>query len=175
MTHPVPEQVTEALSPVRERLVRAARTDAEALLAEADQEAAALLERARAEARAILDAARREGEADGSDAARDLLVRARREARTRTLAARRESFEEVRRQAAGRVRDLRGSDGYAALREELERRARVLLGPAAEVSEHADGGVVARVQGRRVDLSLTALADRALDRMGGQVRSLWEA
>ncbi|EKX65016.1 hypothetical protein STRIP9103_07529 [Streptomyces ipomoeae 91-03] len=42
------------------------------------------------------------------------------------------------------------------------------------MSEHADGGVVARVPGRRVDLSLTALADRALDRMGGEVRSLWE-
>lgn len=50
----------------------------------------------------------------------------------------------------------------------------MLLGAGAEVTEHADGGVVAQVPGRRVDLSLTALADRALDGMGAEVRSLWE-
>ncbi|WP_048820688.1 hypothetical protein, partial [Streptomyces ipomoeae] len=105
---------------------------------------------------------------------RELLVRARREARSRTLAARREAYEGLRRDAAERVRALRRTDGYVSLRKRLEHRARVLLGSGAEVSEHADGGVVARVPGRRVDLSLTALADRALDRMGGEVRSLWE-
>ena len=45
---------------------------------------------------------------------------------------------------------------------------------SAEVTEHSEGGVVARAPGRRVDLSLPALADRALDRLGGEVRALWE-
>jgi vacuolar-type H+-ATPase subunit E/Vma4 len=174
MTTPAPDQTTDALHPVRAGLLRAAHSDAEALLARTGREAAALLDQARAEARAILDEARRQGESDGADAARDLLVRARREARSRALAARRESYDELRREAAERVRELRGTDGFASLRERLEHRARVLLGAGAEVSEHADGGVVARVPGRRVDLSLTTLADRALDRMGAEVRSLWE-
>ncbi|GGT00799.1 hypothetical protein GCM10010254_21180 [Streptomyces chromofuscus] len=80
----------------------------------------------------------------------------------------------MRNEAAERVRALRGTDGYTSLRGWLEQRARVLLGPAAEVTEHADGGVVARAPGRRVDLSLTTLADRAVDRVRGEVRSLWE-
>ncbi|MDX2692090.1 hypothetical protein Sipo8835_11090 [Streptomyces ipomoeae] len=174
MTLPAPNQTIDALRPVRAGLLRAARVDSEALLARAEREAAALLDQARAEARAILDEARRQGEADGAGATRELLVRARREARSRTLAARREAYEGLRRDAAERVRALRRTDGYVSLRKRLEHRARVLLGSGAEVSEHADGGVVARVPGRRVDLSLTALADRALDRMGGEVRSLWE-
>ncbi|WP_405577270.1 hypothetical protein [Streptomyces sp. NBC_01092] len=174
MTTPAPDQTADALHPVRVELLRAAHSDAEAVLARAEREADTLLGQARAEARSILDEARRQGEADGADSARDLRVRARREARSGTLAARRESYEELRRAAAERVRELRGTSDYTSLRERLERRARVLLGPGAEVSEHADGGVVGHAPGRRVDLSLTALADRALERMGAEVRSLWE-
>ena len=173
MTTPAPDQRTDALDPVRAGLLRAAHADTEALLARTEREAAALLDQTRAEARAILDDARRQGESDGADAARDLLVRARREARSRTLAARREAYDGLRREVVERAGDLRLANGYASVRERLEHRARVLLGPSAEVSEHPDGGVVARAPGRRVDLSLTALADRALDRMGAEVRSLW--
>ncbi|MER6092283.1 hypothetical protein [Streptomyces bluensis] len=174
MTPPAPDQTTDALHPVRAGLLRSAHADAAALLARTERETAARLDQARAEARAILDEARRQGEADGADAARDLLVTARRQARSRTLAARREAYEELRHEAAERVRELRRTDGYTTVRERLEQRARVLLGPAAEVSEHAEGGVVGRAAGKQVDLSLTVLADRALDRMGGEVRSLWE-
>jgi vacuolar-type H+-ATPase subunit E/Vma4 len=174
MTTPAPDQTTEALHPVRAGLLREAHADEEALLTRTEREAATLLDQARAEARAILDEARRQGEADGADAARDLLVRARREARSRMLTARREAYEELRRETAERVRGLRRSEDYASIRERLEHRAGILLGPDAEVSEHADGGVVARAPGRRGDLSLTALADHALDRIGGEVRSLWE-
>ncbi|KOT42673.1 hypothetical protein ADK41_07710 [Streptomyces caelestis] len=168
------DRTTDALHPVRAGLLREAHADAEALLSRAGREADALLGRARAEARALLEEARRQGEAEGADAARDLLVEARRKARSRTLAARREAYEELRREAAERVRELRATGGYASLRKRLEHRARALLGPGAEVREHADGGVVARAPGRRADLSLTALADRALDRTGAEARSLWE-
>lgn len=174
MTSRAADHTKDALHPVRAGLLRAAHDDADTLSARAEREAAARLDQARAEARAILEDARRQGEADGADAARDRLVRARREARSRTLSARREPYEELRREAAERVRELRRADGYPLLRERLERHARVLLGPGAELTEHTDGGVVAQVPGRRVDLSLTALADRALDSMGAEVRSLWE-
>ncbi|WP_149179703.1 hypothetical protein [Streptomyces sp. TRM49041] len=174
MRDPAAQRTTDVLAPVRAELVRAARTDAEALLARTEAEAAAVLDRARADARTTLDEARRQGEADGSAAARDRLVRARREARSRTLAARRESYEELRRQAAEQVGALCRGDGHASLRARLEHRARVLLGPDSEVTALPEGGVEARAPGRRVDLSPAALADRALDRMGAEVRSLWE-
>ncbi|MGW2928693.1 hypothetical protein ACWC8S_27860, partial [Streptomyces fungicidicus] len=132
------------------------------------------LHRARPQAAAVLDEAHRQGEADGADAARDLLVRARRKARARTLAARRESYAELRREVTARVRALRRTDGYADLLERLDHRARALLGPDAEVTEHPEGGVVARAPGKGADLSLPALAGRALDRLGGEVRTLWE-
>ncbi|MFE8969844.1 hypothetical protein ACFYMR_24980 [Streptomyces albogriseolus] len=169
-----PDRTADALHPVRAELLRAARADADALLARTGQETAALLDRARAEARTVLDEARRQGEADGADGARELLVRARREARSRTLAARRESYDELRREVTARVGALRLTDGYADLLERLGHRARVLLGPGAEVTGHPEGGVLARAPGRRADLSLPALAERALDRLGGEVRTLWE-
>jgi vacuolar-type H+-ATPase subunit E/Vma4 len=174
MTAPAPDRAAEALGPVRAELLRAAHADAEAVLDRAEREAATLLDRARAEARAILEEARRQGEADGAAAARDLLVRARRQARTRTLAARREAYDALRHETAARVGELRRTTDYPGLRKRLERRARLLLGPGAEVIEHPGGGVVARAPGRRVDLSLTALADRALERMRGEVGTLWE-
>ncbi|MCZ4602784.1 hypothetical protein O3S80_03145 [Streptomyces sp. Lzd4kr] len=174
MTTPAPEQTSDALSPVRAELLRAAHSEAETLLARAERDAAARVDEARVEARSILDAARRQGEADGADAARDLLVGARREARSRTLSARREAYEELRREAAERMQEVRRTDEYPPLRQRLEHRVRVLLGPGVGMTEHADGGVVAEASGRRVDLSLPALADRALDRMGGEARNLWE-
>ncbi|MGK3940995.1 hypothetical protein ABK046_21475 [Streptomyces caeruleatus] len=174
MTPPAPAPATAALDPVRAALLRAAHADAEAVLARAEREAAALLDRAHAEARAMLDEARRQGEADGAAAARDRLVRARREARSRTLAARRKAYGTLRRESAERVEEWRGTPDYPGLRERLERRARVLLGPGAQVTEDPHGGVVAHTPGRRVDLSLPTLAHQALDRMGGEVRRLWE-
>ncbi|MFF9060976.1 V-type ATP synthase subunit E family protein [Streptomyces sp. NPDC014882] len=164
----------DALHPVRAELLRAAHADAEALSARAEEEAAARIAQAEAEARSILDEARRQGEADGAATARDRLVAARRQARSRTLSARREPYEELRREAAERVRGLRRADDYARFRERLEQRARTFLGADAEVTEPADGGVVAQVPGKRVDLSLTALAEHALDDMGAEVRTLWE-
>ncbi|WNZ06584.1 hypothetical protein [Streptomyces sp. 11x1] len=174
MTPTTPGRTADALDPVRAEMLRAARTDAEALSARAATEAAAVLDGAGAGAAAVLDEARRQGEADGATAARDLLLRARREARSRILSARREAYDDLRRAIADRVGELRRTDDYADLRGRLERLARALLGPDAEVTEHPEGGVVARAPGRRVDLSLTALADRALDRLGGEVRVLWE-
>ncbi|MFE9773703.1 hypothetical protein ACFYOV_18945 [Streptomyces sp. NPDC005931] len=174
MTRPVADRAAEALAPVRAEVLRAARADAEQILARAAAEDAARLERARTEARTILGEARRLGEADGVAAARGLLVAARREARARALTVRREAYEDLRRTAAERVGQLRDTAEGALLRERLEERARALLGPGAEVSGHPDGGVVARAPGRRVDFSLTTLAERALDRMGAEVRHLWE-
>ncbi|GAB7035462.1 V-type ATP synthase subunit E family protein [Streptomyces sp. NPDC021749] len=173
MRTPVPGEAGAALEPVRTELLRAAHADAQALRAEADREAADVLEAARAEERSILDEARRQGEAEGEAAGRAVLVQARRTARAGDLGARRAAYEQLRRLATARVRALRDTDGYRSLLHRLVLRARGLLGPDAEVTEHPDGGVVARAAGRYVDCTLDALAARALDRLGSEVEKLW--
>jgi vacuolar-type H+-ATPase subunit E/Vma4 len=176
MKAPAPDQAGDgdALGPVRAELLRAAHADADALLARTEREAAAAIDKARAEARTILAEARRQGEADGAAAARDLRMRARHEARSRQLATRRQMYDELRRRATEHVRELRQEGDYDSVLERLRQRARRLLGPDADITEHADGGVVAQAAGRRVDCTLDALAARALDRMGTEVERLWE-
>ncbi|MCQ4080611.1 hypothetical protein NGB36_08340 [Streptomyces sp. RB6PN25] len=170
MTTPQAGQA-DALAPVRTALLRAARTDADALLAQARADAAQTLDAVRAEAQAILDEARRQGEADGAAAARQLRMHAHRAARARQLAARSEVYAELRRQVTEGVRELRHAEEYPAIRDRLAARARRLLGPDASVEEHPGGGVVAVAPGRRVDLTLDALATRGLERCDAE--ALW--
>ncbi|WP_127361142.1 V-type ATP synthase subunit E family protein [Actinacidiphila soli] len=173
MRPPAPDQAASALQPVRERLLRSARADAEELLARADQEAGALLDAARAQAAAILDDARKQGEADAAQGHTAELTRVRRTTRARELAVRRQAYEELRRRTTERVRELRHTPDYPAIRDRLTRRARRLLGPDCEVAEHPGGGIVAHAPGRRADCTLDALAARALDRLGAQTETLW--
>ncbi|MFG2859185.1 hypothetical protein [Streptomyces sioyaensis] len=173
MRTPAPDAAGAALEPVRAELLRTAHAEARELLARADREAADLLDAARAEGRAILGASRRQGEAEGAAAGRAALVQARRTARARELDVRREAYEELRLRATERVRALRHAADYEAVLDRLARRARRILGPEADVTEHPDGGVVAHAPGRRVDCTLDALAARALDRIGAEAETLW--
>jgi hypothetical protein len=58
---------------------------------------------------------------------------------------------------------MRDDPGYPQLRKALEDVARHALGRSARISDADGGGVVGRRAGRRVDLSLTGFADRAVD------------
>lgn len=169
---PAPDRAA-ALEPVRAQLLRSAHADAQARLAAADRQAAAVLEHARETAEASLDEARRQGEADAAQARTGELTRARRRARAAQLAVRRQAYEELRRRVTDRVLGLRQADEYAALLDLLGERARGLLGPDAELAEDKDGGLVGHVPGRRADLTLRTLAERALDRLGGEAETLW--
>ncbi|MBU3865778.1 hypothetical protein KN815_17385 [Streptomyces sp. 4503] len=171
---PTSDQAVTALAPVRAALLRTARDEARGLLDRADREAAALLGEARATARSLLEEASRQGEQDGAAAARTIRAGARRAARVRTLAVRREAYEELRRRAFTRGRELREDPArYPAARDRLRRRASRLLGPDAEVTEAPDGGVVGRAAGRRAECTLDSLTARALDRLGVEVEALW--
>lgn len=163
---PHPHEVDPGvLAPVRAALLAAARQEADRGEAQARARAAETLTAAAGRADAIVSAARAAGAADAEAVARIDLGRARRAARARTLRARREAYDRLRResrQAVGRVRD---EPGYAAIRATLTAAAQRLLGPDAEVVDAEGGGVIARTGSRRVDLSLRALADRAVDRV----------
>lgn len=173
MSRPASSKATAALAPVRSELVRAARVQAQALLDHADREADDTVRRARAEADALLDEACRQGEEDGSGAARAVLAQARRLARDRELAAHREAYEGLRRLVVEHVRTLRHSPGYPALLDRIDERARRVLGPDCQVTEHPRGGAVAVAGGRQADFTLDALAARVLVRIGPEAETLW--
>jgi hypothetical protein len=159
-----------ALAPVRDALLARARADAAAALADADTDAAAVLAEAREQAAALLREAREQGEREAAALRTREHARAGREARTVVLGAQRAALEELRRRGRAAARAL-GED--PALLDRLRARLLADLGPDAVVRDHPDGGLVAEAPGRRVDASLGALADRALDALGVEVQGLW--
>jgi vacuolar-type H+-ATPase subunit E/Vma4 len=167
------DRTHRALAPLRQELLRAAHADAEAEVAAARQAAEEEVAAARAEADRVLAAARDAGAREGAAAAVSALVLARSRARARELAARSELLDALRQEVAERLLAVRNDAGWADLQAALALRARALLGPDAAVTELPDGGVVATVPGRRVDLSLTALADAAVGLSAAAVERLW--
>lgn len=163
----------DPLAPVRESLLARARADAERVGAEAAAEADGVLSTARRQAETILADAREQGAAEAARVAAAARARARRQARGLLLAGQRQALEALRRRSRDAVTALRGDPNHRLLRRRLERIARELAGPGATVVESPDGGVVAEGPGRRVDCSLTALADRAVDALGAKAEGLW--
>jgi vacuolar-type H+-ATPase subunit E/Vma4 len=164
-----------ALAPVRARLLRRAERDADAALAAARADAAARIASARAQADAVLQEARVQGAALAAAEASARRSSARRRERALELAVEREVYEAVRDGVERRVRALRDEPGYPDVRGALEVQARALLGPDAEIVEDPGGGVLATAPGRRVDLTLRAIAARAMDALGEEVTRLWTA
>jgi len=163
MTAGTDQALSEALAPVRAALLATARHDADQRVASAHARAAEILAAARERAEGINSAARDAGIADAETVFATEQARSRRAARARTLRARREAYEQLRLRSREAVVGMRGEPGYAAIRATLTTAGSRLLGPAAEIVEADGGGVIARSAGRRVDLSLTAFADRAVD------------
>ena len=163
----------EPLQPVKQALLATARADAERLLADADAEATASVSRAEAEADRIRTAARAQGAADAEAVLVAERARARRRARAQVLGAQREAYDDLRVRVARALPELRASAGYAAWQDAVRRQVQEMLGEGAVLAEHPDGGVVGEAPGRRVAVTLTALADEAVDALGADVEGLW--
>lgn len=162
-----------ALEPVRAQLIRRARAEADATLAAARTEVADQVASARARAAAILDEARAQGEAQAAAQTAAQRSSARRKARAMELDAERAVYAAVRAEIERGVLALRDAPDYRLLHAGLERRARDLLGPHARLVADPRGGVVGTAPGLRVDLSLPAVAARALGAIGEEVARLW--
>ncbi|NMH97778.1 hypothetical protein [Pseudonocardia acidicola] len=160
-----------ALDPVRAALLREARADADRVVGAARCDAAAVLDAARARAAAVLAAATAAGKADGAARAARAQARARRERHAAVLAARTAAYAELRAQVRAAVREL--PRWCPDLRDRLAARARAVLGPEAVLTATPDGGVLAELPGRRLELSLDALADLAVDGLGAEAELLW--
>ncbi|KPN18852.1 MULTISPECIES: flagellar assembly protein FliH [Arthrobacter] len=170
----LPRSAGPALEPIREAIRADAAAQSGRILDTAERQAAEIRQRGRSEAEQI----RSRAEADGREAARAEAqlrsARARRAAGGTVLAAEEELRGELRREVLAQAAALRSGPRYPALLDALRDQARELLGPDAHVVEAPAGGVTATLGSRSVDLSLPALADAALERHAGEVRSLWQ-
>jgi vacuolar-type H+-ATPase subunit E/Vma4 len=167
------EQAGAALRPLRHELLRRAAADADRRTAAARADATRTVAQAQAEAADLLAAARMRGGAQArADLAADRAA-AGRSRRADILDLQYQAYEQLR--AAGRaaVRGLRADPGYAEIRQSLSRLATTLLGPDATLVEDPDGGIVATAGGRRLDLTLAAIADRALEAVAPDMDGLW--
>ncbi len=164
----------EALDPVRAALLADARRDAARLLAAADAEVEAIRRRSAEECDRIQRDARARGEAEAQETLAAERARARRRSRTVVLRARGEVYQELRRRVREAAGALRQAADYPALHARLVEEARAAVGADAQVTETPDG-VVAEAHGHRAALSLTAVAEDVLDRMGPDLERLWSA
>jgi vacuolar-type H+-ATPase subunit E/Vma4 len=162
-----------ALAPVRAALLRRAGGDAERALAAARADVRAIHAGADAEAAAITAHA----EASGMARAREQVAGARRHAerarRAADLAAQRDVYAQWRTLATAAVQRLRDTPDYPAIRDALRAAAVQLLGPQAVIVEDPAGGVVAHGDGRTLDLRLSTIAARTLDRIEPEIGGLW--
>ena len=160
---------------LRATLLVGAEREAESLVASAEAHAVDERERARADAEVAVGRAGAEGrEAGELESARSRAL-ARRRASRLVLEARQAVYADFRREALEAVLALRSEDGYAALLDRLSDEARKTLGEGAEVEVDPDdvGGGRARAGRRSLDLTLPALADDCMARLGGRLEELW--
>lgn len=164
---------TDALGPVRAALLARARTEAAAEVARAEEAARAILLDAGRRADAVRQQARARGEADAQAVLVATRARARREARSVVMGAQSEVVAALRARVHAGLQGLRDDPVYADIESRLESQARVLLGPEARLTADPSGGYVAEAGGRQVELTLAAVADRVLERLGPDLQSLW--
>lgn len=168
-----PTSSSDHLSPLRESLLSRARQDAAATVAAADEVARTTLAEARADAESLLVEARALGEREADTVLDAQRAQAVRQARAVVLGARRTVFDDLYRRARSTVQELRHDSDYPAILEALRQQLRRELGPEATIREHASGGVVGQQAGRSLAFSLDDLADRIVDRLGGEIEQLW--
>jgi vacuolar-type H+-ATPase subunit E/Vma4 len=167
--------LTAQLAPLEAAVIAAARKDADAQLEAAKAKAAAVVAEAEGNARAVLEQAASEGRGAAKRAAEHRLVDGRRQARRLILGAQQAAYQHLVREAIRATEDLRQRPEYTDLERRLIETAKDVLGADAEIVPNPDGhgGVRASAGGRTVDLTLTALARRCIERLGEDVTRLW--
>lgn len=161
-----------ALEPVRAAMLRRAAHDAAQAVARARDGAAATITQAQRDADEAVARARAAGAAQARPVAMAELSRSRQVARSVALGADMAVRDEVVRKIKDAVLALRDDPEYPLLRDRLSGLAARAAGPGAVVTEHPQGGVIARAGGVTVDCSLPRLADRAVAALGAQIAAL---
>lgn len=159
---------------MREAALTGADARAEAILREASERAGRLLADARREAEQVRVRARSQAARRADAEERVELARAREQARASVLRAEgavwRQAIAAVRAAAAA----LPGDPRYERRLARLASEARMRLGDGrVEVTAAPRGGLLARSDGRQIDLSLDAEATRCLIALGDELEALW--
>ena len=164
--------LADRLEPVRQAVLADARSRADDIVAGARREAREVVDRAQREVdEAVADAVRRSTIAARAHAD-ELRARAAADAHTEELSARERICQQLRDAVREAARGLRDDPRYPGLLDDLEARARTQLGPDARIERDPEGGIVAVADRRRVDYSLRALAERAIE-AHPEVVTLW--
>ena len=163
-----------SLAPVREAMLYRAHAQAGQIIAGARRQAGDMLEQAQAQAAGNLAIASRAGQQQAVSLAAARRNRGRRDAQAILLRAQRDAYDLLQAKVRAAVTGLRYEPGYEQMKGRLTELAVGLAGPGATVTEHPDGGVVARTPEVVVDCSLPRLADAAVAALGPQVAGLWE-
>jgi vacuolar-type H+-ATPase subunit E/Vma4 len=163
------------LGPLSEQLTKASDAATAQVLQDAEDQAVAIADEAREEAERRRDEARRQGLATADQHARQSLVAARRSAARLILAQRQAAIDELRSSCLEAVMGLREDPGYSELEDRLTEVAQATLGDSCEIERDPDrsGGVLASTETRLVDLTLPALVDECLDRIGIEIEEMW--
>jgi hypothetical protein len=163
-----------SLEPVRIALLAEAESEAERRAGRADEQAAAQVRQAEEQKAALILRARTEGEAAAALEAASELAQARRRARQLVLEAQRAVYDDVRREAHATAQRLRSEERYRDVLDRLAARVGEELGADAEIErDPPDGGVIGRLDNRRVDHTLPAVVERWLARHAIDLERLW--
>lgn len=166
-------QARTSLEPLRATLLQRAQAEADRLRAQAQAEAGEAISRAEEQAAEILAQARTRGEAQAAAELSALRSHHQHERRGEILATEQDAYRELLHTATTAVCALRADPGYPALRDSLRDTAVRLLGAEAALVEDPAGGIIATADGRRLDLSLPAIASRALQEIEPEIEGLW--
>lgn len=168
------EALREQLEPVRGALLDTARAHAAALIDHVRVEAETILTDAAASVDSEVDRAEERARQTARARSEQHLHRARADAQQHLLRTRAVIVARLVDATHRAAQDLRDDPRYCDLLDHFERLARDQLGPDAEIERDPDivGGIVAHCGSRRVDYSLAALADRALDQLGDEIERM---
>ncbi|BCB75082.1 hypothetical protein GCM10022251_35530 [Phytohabitans flavus] len=157
-----------ALAPVRAALLVRAHAEADQIRERSEVDARDAVAAATLEADQIRERGRAEGEAQAAAAVADAGRQARQQARTLVLGARREVYERLRDAARRAVTRMGAEPGFAPVRQRMVAAVRATLGADAQITDTPDGGIAGAAAGRRIDMSLTGFADRAVEAVAGR-------
>jgi vacuolar-type H+-ATPase subunit E/Vma4 len=163
------------LEPVRQALLADAQARADRILDDAVRGSDLETEGARQDADAEIERATRRGAATAQARISRQLATARDVAHHQILETKNDIRNRFRDAVHDAALDLRSDIRYPTLLDQLERLARDQLGAHARIERDPAelGGIVAIDGSRRVDYTLPALAERALDSIADRVTELW--
>ncbi|RLE20890.1 MAG: hypothetical protein DRJ50_10035 [Actinobacteria bacterium] len=167
--------VATSLEPVRAALLADANAEAEQIVRDATRAADRLVNQTEHDAEAEVTEVERRGELSARARADQQVARARDEAHSIVLHTQEILHQQLADAARAAVLNLRNDPRYPALLDHFADVARNQLGDAAiiERDPEPDGGIIAVAGTRRVDYTLPALADRALDALADETAALW--